>query len=405
VIDPRVRARSAAALFVGVAVSAMGYTVMVAVLPLVAEDLLGSPRWSGVPSSLATTGVAAGTAWLATLMSRRGRRQALVAGYGGAAVAASVAALGAALGSFPLMAVAIFFLGAGYSASRLSRYAAADLYESSKRSAAIGWNVWAATIGAVTGPLLLSATQRQSEALGIPAVAGPFLVAAASLALSGLLLRLLFASGGSAERPGSVTDPAVEPPSAAGVRLAVVALVIGQVVMVLIMTMTPIHIRHGGHGLDVVGIVFASHTFGMFAFSPVAGILSDRLGRVPMIVLASAVLVASGLLAAASEAGSRSLSLALFLLGLGWCFSFVAASALLTECAAFARRVRTQGYADSIVWGSAAVAGFSSGFLLSAVGYATLSHIGAVLALAPLFFVRRGLARSPIARLTSGDVL
>jgi MFS family permease len=176
-----------------------------------------------------------------------------------------------------------------------------------------------------------------------------------------------------------------------------------QLVMVLIMTMTPVHLRHGGQGLDWVGVVFASHTFGMFAFSPVAGHLSDRLGRIPMIALASGVLAVSGVLASLSSVDSPWLGVALFLLGLGWCLSFVAASALLTESLDPARRLRLQGVVDSFVWGGAALAGLSSGVLLSAVGYERLGQIGAALAFVPLAFLRPGRARRDPARDRSGS--
>jgi MFS family permease len=158
--------------------------------------------------------------------------------------------------------------------------------------------------------------------------------------------------------------------------------------MVLIMTMTPIHIRNGGHGLHSVGVVMASHTFGMYAFSPVAGWLSDRNGRPSTIGLAVGFLCASGVLAALAPPGSWSHSLALLLLGMGWCLSFVAASALLTESTGHGERVRVQGTADAWVWASAATAGAVSGLLLTALGYAALSTIGAVLALSPLLFLR-----------------
>jgi MFS family permease len=383
------RTRSAAALFAGVAASSMGYTVMVAFLPLAAEDLLGSPRWAGVPSGLGTTGVAIGTVWLSAIMLRHGRRRALVVGYGLAALASIGAAMGAASGLFPLLAVSLLLLGAGYSASRLSRYAAAALYEPARRSAAIGWNVWAATIGAVVGPLLLTSTRRVSLAAGLSEAMGPFLLAALTFGVSAAVLRLLFPARipDSPEPAGAVVSRSVG--SAADLRLAVAAMVAGQLVMVLIMTMTPVHIRHGGHGLDFVGIVFAAHTFGMFAFSPVAGLLSDRLGRVPLIVAGSVMLAASGVLAAVADAGSTALGVALFLLGLGWCSSFVAGSALLTESAAADRRVRVQGIADSFVWGTAALAGMGSGLLMAGIGYQALSYLGAILALTPLAFLSR----------------
>lgn len=381
--------RSAAALFAGVAVSSMGYTVVVAFLPLAAEDLLGSPRWAGVPSGLGTTGVAIGAAWLSSIMLRHGRRRALVVGYALAAVASVGAALGAASGNFVLLAASLLVLGAGYAANRLSRYVAAALYEPARRSAAIGWNIWAATVGSVVGPLLLTSTRRASLAIGIPEAMGPFLLTALSFAVSALALRLLFPARIAAPPEAAGGRAQLRAGSAGGLRLAIASLLTGQLAMVLIMTMTPVHIRHGGHDLDVVGIVFASHTFGMFAFSPMAGLLSDRIGRVPMIVAACFMLSASGVLAAISDAGSTSLAVALFLLGFGWCFSFVAGSALLTESVDAERRVRMQGVTDSFVWGTAAVAGMGSGLLMAGIGYAALSCLGAGLALAPLAFLRR----------------
>jgi MFS family permease len=366
----------------------MGYTILVAVVPLAAEDLLGSPRWSGVPSALGTVGTAFGAAWLAGVMSRRGRRRGLVLGYLGAAAAAIVAGFAARSASFPLLAIALFGIGAGYAASRLSRYAAAELYEPSKRSAAIGWNVWAATAGSVSGPLLLSSIARATETLQLPRVMGPFLVTTIAFAAAGFAVRSFLPEGAGVSE--DARDRAADAAAArAGARPALVSLVAGQVVMVLIMTMTPIHIRNGGHGFHTVGTVIASHTFGMYAFSPIAGFLSDRLGRIPMIAVASVLLSGSALLAAAAGAGSGSLALALFLIGLGWNFSFVSASALLAESVGAGARLRFAGRVDALVWASAAIAGAASGLVVAELGYTTLSRIGAMLALAPLLFIGR----------------
>jgi MFS family permease len=388
VTDETYRARSAAALFAGVAVSSMGYTMLVAIIPLVAEDILGSPRWSGVPSALGTMGTAFGAAWLTKIMARRGRRRGLVLGYLGAGTCATLAAFAALQASFIFLALAIFGIGAGYAASRLSRYAAADLYEPARRAAAIGWNVWAATSGAVLGPLLLSSVQTAGESIRIPGPMGPFLVAGFAFASAGVLLRVLFPAS---IRASSAPVVRTEGPllRAASMLLPLSSLVLGQVVMVLIMTMTPIHIREGGHDLHSVGVVIASHTFGMYAFSPLSGFLSDRLGRVPMIGLAALLLSLSGLLSANAGAGSVALALALFLLGLGWNFSFVAGSALLTENTPGEKKLRIEGLADALVWGSSAVAAVSSGVALAEVGYRSLSYGAAILALVPIFFLKR----------------
>ncbi len=370
----------------------MGYTVLVTFLPLVSEDLLGNPRWSGVPSAFGTVGTAFGAAWLSRLIVRYGRRAALVLGYLFAASAAVVAAFAAARSSFAILALGLFCVGAGYASARLSRYAAAALFEPERRSAAIGWNVWAATIGSVAGPLLLSPVRRSADLFDFPGVMGPFFMTALAFGTAGIALAALFPRSAGETGRESAPKRGEEDgfsESKARARLALVALVTGQVVMVLVMTMTPIHIRNGGHGLHEVGVVMASHTFGMYAFSPVAGWLSDRLGRTSMIGAGVSFLCASGILAATAAPGSWSHSFALLLLGLGWSFGFVAASALLTESTPRRDRVRLQGTADAYVWGSAAMAGVVSGFLLAEVGYAALSLTGAALALAPLPFMRR----------------
>jgi MFS family permease len=368
----------------------MGYTVLVTFLPLVSEDLLGSPRWSGIPSAFGTVGTAFGAAWLSRIIVRSGRRSGLVLGYLFAAAAAVAAGFAAALSSFPILALGLFCVGAGYASARLSRYAAAAFFDPGKRSAAIGWNVWAATLGSVAGPLLLSPIRRSADLFDVPGVMGPFFMTALAFATAGTALWAIFpANATEGAGPASVPEGTEElSTSPSRARLALAALVTGQVVMILIMTMTPIHIRNGGHGLHTVGAVMASHTFGMYAFSPLAGWLSDRLGRIPMIGTAVALLFASGVLAALSAPGSWSHGFALFLLGLGWSFGFVAASALLTEATPRRDRVRLQGIADAWVWGSAAVAGVVSGLVLAEVGYVVLSAIGAVLTLSPLWLMK-----------------
>jgi MFS family permease len=223
-----------------------------------------------------------------------------------------------------------------------------------------------------------------TAAAGVDPISGPFLLAAVTFGAAWLVLALglpRVAPPGSTARPETSTGGAAWTPDA---LLALVALVAGQVVMVLVMTMTPIHIRSGGEGLASIGIVIASHTFGMYALSPISGWLTDRFGRLPMLLASVVLLAGSSLLAAAARVGTPWLAVALFLLGLGWNFSFVAGSALLTESVPEAWRVHLQGYADSAVWLAAALAGGASGLLLESIGYASLGRLAAGLALVPL---------------------
>lgn len=394
-----------AGLFAAGALAATSYIPAVSVVPLAAEDMLGSARWSGVPGALAIAGTALGTAWLTRIMARRSRRFGLQLGFAVAAGAAVLAALAVEITSFPLLLVAMVVLGAGFSSRHLSRYAAGDLYPATERGAAIGIVVWAGTIGSILGPLLLAPVQQAAIRLGASGLVGPYLLAALGTVLACLALGALLPP--LHEPDGQILDelPTVRPSAALldhfrrpAPLFAVASLMVGQFTMVVIMAMTPLHIRGAGEGLGAVGLVFSAHTLGMFALSPLTGRLADRWGRIPVIVAGQGMLVAAALMAATSPGDHLfTLSGALFLLGLGWNFGFVAASALLSESASHRLRLRVQGAADALAWSSAALANLCSGLLLAAAGYAALNLAGAALVLVPLALLlrhRRALAGS-----------
>ncbi len=375
-------------LFGAVALAAIGYIPALSVAPLVAEDLVGSPRWSGVPGAVTVLGMALGASLLSRVMERFGRNFGLSLGFAVATVAVAGTAWSVVLGSLGLVLTTLFLFGAGYGARHLARYAAGDLYPREQRGAAISLVVWAGTIGAVVGPLLLQPSQEIAQRLGAEGLVGPYLLAALASLLAWGLLRILVPplpdAVGTTEL--TVLDPAgpalrvrkrnlLRP---VRVRFALVAMMVGQFVMVLIMSMTPVHIRHAGEGLTIVGLVLSAHTFGMFALSPLTGFLADRWGRLPVIFTGEAMLLAAALLAAPAAGHDRlQLVVSLFLLGLGWNFGFVAGSALLSESVPDEHRVRAQGLADTIVWSSAAAGSTLGGLLLAMVGYSGLNLIGA----------------------------
>ena len=170
--------------------------------------------------------------------------------------------------------------------------------------------------------------------------------------------------------------------------VALVTLVAAQVVMVLIMTMTPIHLIDHGHGLATVGLVLSAHTFGMFGLSPITGRLTDRFGSPPVIAAGFIGLAAAALIAALAPAdGGIGLTFALFLLGYGWNLCFVAASSMLSYGLALAERTRIQGIADTLTWGTAAFASLASGLIVAAASYTVLGFIGVGLTLIPALFL------------------
>jgi MFS family permease len=167
--------------------------------------------------------------------------------------------------------------------------------------------------------------------------------------------------------------------------------------MVLIMTMTPLHMTEHGHDIAAVGLVLSGHTFGMYGLSPISGRLTDRFGSVPVILAGLATSAAAALLAAvAPPEGGLLLFVALFVLGYGWNLGYVAGSALLTKDLSLAERTRLQGLTDGLIWSSAAAASLGSGVVVAAAGYATLGLLGAALVIVPfmLILARRSAVQS-----------
>ena len=162
-----------------------------------------------------------------------------------------------------------------------------------------------------------------------------------------------------------------------------------QFVMVLIMTMTPLHMDDHGHGFfGAVGFVISAHTLGMFALAPISGRLTDRFGCIKVIYAGCAVLAASGVLSALAPPSSEVvLAGALFLLGCGWNLGFVAGSAMLTGGVSLTERTRLQGLDDALIWSTAAIASLGSGVLAATAGFAALGVLGSALVIVPVFLI------------------
>jgi MFS family permease len=407
----RLRRRTLWSLVAGVALGSTGHIAAVTVATLVARDITDDTAWSGAPGATVVLGAALGAVVLSQLMVRRGRRAGLALGYGIGVGGAVVATLAVVTASLPLLLAGTVLIGFGNASNQLSRYVAADLYPADRRATALSTVVWGATVGAVVGPNLVAPAATFATAIGLPELAGAYLVpivfVGTATALTILALRpdpYELADTSSGHDPRTARSTAVSLRSVVrrpNVPVAMVALVTVQVVMVLIMTMTPLHMTEHGHGLGAVGIVISGHTFGMFGLSPISGRLTDRFGSVPVILAGLAISAGAAALAAvAPPEGGVLLFVALFLLGYGWNLGYVAGSALLTRDLSLGERTRVQGVTDALIWSSAAAASLGSGIVMAAAGYATLGLLGAAMVVVPVWLVlaRRGAvsaARSP----------
>ena len=381
------RRRTVGVLFAGVALGSTGHIAAVTVTSIVALELGGDRTLAGLPAALVVFGAAVGATILGWVMGRWGRRPGLAGGYVVGVVGELVAVAGIVAHSFPVLLTGCLAIGFGNSSNQLSRYAAADMYPTRRRASAIGIVVWGATVGAVIGPNLVGISGDVAVSLGLPRLSGPYLVPLVLVAIAALLSFVLLRPD-----PRNLADQLhagqlVLPPARLGavlrrpvVALAVLALIAGQFVMVLIMTMTPLHMTDHGHDLRAVGIVISAHVFGMFALSPISGRLTDRFGSLPTVYAGLSLVLGSALLSAvAAPTEQLVLLLALFLLGWGWNLGFVAGSNMLTGGVSATERARIQGVSDALIWSTSAIASLGSGFVLGAWGFATLGILGAMI--------------------------
>lgn len=407
-----VRRRLLITLFGGSALGTVAFILAITVTAIVAEDITGSARWSGVPPAIATLGAAVGAAVLSRVMERSGRRRGLVWGVVLASTGAAILAAATVFGSFGVLLAGSFALGFGRAAYQLARYAAADLQPPNRRAAAISWLVWAGTIGSVVGPQLLSPTERLGESLFDTGLAGPYLAASVVFGLAAIgwfvALRPDPSDVAHAVSSGSGAGPAATPAALRrrpNVWVAAAAMWLGQYAMVQVMAMTPVFLASTGETLAVVGGVISVHTLGMFALSPATGWLTGRIGPRRVIISGVGLLIVAVMLGYRGSSGDLGvLYPALFLLGLGWNFTFVAGSSLLIEGLAPGEGIAIQGWADSGVWIAGGVANVAAGLILDLAGFAVLNIVAGVVALVPLLALawerraRHARADVPVAR-------
>ncbi|GAC56163.1 hypothetical protein GOHSU_04_00320 [Gordonia hirsuta DSM 44140 = NBRC 16056] len=369
-----------------------GLSAGVSVGALLAKDMLGSDALTGLPAALFTLGSALAAFGVGRIAQHRGRRTGLALGFGAGAVGAVGIVVAATVDSIPLLLIALLIYGAGTATNLQARYAGTDLALPNRRGKAISVSLAATTLGAVAGPNLISPLGRLADALGIPVLAGPFLLAAVAFGAAGLffwallrpdpylLARRLVDDPGSAD---AAEVAATRPRSDRYIGAAV--MVTTQIVMVAVMTMTPVHMVDNGHGLGAVGVVIGLHIGAMYLPSLVTGPLVDRVGRLPMAVAASATLVLAAILAALSPAESTGLLItALILLGLGWNFGLISGTALVVDATGTLERPKVQGSIDVLIALSGAAAGALAGVLMAGFGFSMVGYVGAVVALALL---------------------
>jgi MFS family permease len=374
-----------------------GLAAGVTVGALLAQDMLGGEGVAGLPAALFTLGSALAAYTVGRLSQRSGRRSGLTVGFLAGATGAAGIVLAAVIDNIPLLLLALFVYGAGTATNLQARYAGTDLAPAHSRATAVSVALVSTTFGAVAGPMSVDVLGDVAHAVGVPRLAGPFMLAAAAYALAGLVLftflrpdpYLVARAHADQQDPGTLTEvparpgPATAPaPFNRGVAVGATVMVLTQIAMVAIMTMTPVHMRAHGHSLGAVGFVIGMHVGAMFLPSLVTGRLVDQVGRVPMAIASGATLLLAGLVAGFTPGDSMlMLTVALVLLGLGWNFGLISGTALIVDSTPLETRARTQGSVDVLIAFSGASGGALSGVVVDASSFAALSLGGGVLAL------------------------
>lgn len=391
---------------------------------LLAGEVTDNEAWAGLARTSSTLGAALLGIPLGNLAAQRGRRTALATGWW---IAAAGAALLVAAAQWQLVLplfLGLLMTGAGSAASLQSRFAATDLAAPSTRARSLSLVVWMGAIGNVLGPNLGVPGEALGAATGLSVYAAAFLIAAVASLLAGgvifvllrpdpllVLVRRQAAAGGGAAGSGPdgiVPDaapdavPDVVPDAAATAaarprrgerfrrmvaeiradrraRTALVALLTSQVVMVSLMTMTPVHVEHQGGSLTIVGLTISLHVAGMFGLSPVVGLLVDRIGHRATISIGIAIFAGSLATAIFASGSLAGVMVALILLGLGWSFMNIAASALFSTVIADRSRASAQGGADALSNLLGATASFAAGPLMVTTSFSVLGIVAAVL--------------------------
>ena len=386
--------RTVKVLSLGQSLGGFGLGATLSVGALLAVELSGTTAWSGAAATLSTLGSAAVAIPLANLAFRRGRRVSLAFGAFLAILGATMMILATYTQSFPVEIVALLFLGAGSAVSLQARFAAADIPTGKPKGRDLSLVVWATTLGAVIGPNLIAPGETLGLWLGMPHLAGPFLFTIAAQLCSTLvfwfglrpdplIIARDIAGLDPKQKNASLKDALEVVREFPLAGYAVLTIALSHMVMVSVMSMTPAHLNAEGHSLADVGFTISLHVAGMYSLAPVFGWLTDKFGAIRIVVTGQFISLTSLAVSGFWQSEFYAVVLGLFLLGVGWSASTVAASALLSETLATGQRSKVQGFSDSLMNLSGAFGGAISGIILTMFSFGGLNAA----ALVPVVFI------------------
>lgn len=384
--------------------SGVGAGAVVSVGSLLAVKLSGSTSWGGSVTTVMTLGAAIASMPLARRALVHGRRKTLAGGLMVAACGALMMILAAILASFPVLLLGAATLGVGTAVNLQARFAATDLSAPSNRARDLSLVVWTTTIGSVAGPNLLGVGEKVGALLGLPEFTGIFVFSTTGMLAASLIITI-----------GLRPDPylyAKELVEKAGGHIPVThrlgfrqtfehvrgnrrflggltSILAGHAIMVSIMSVTSVHLDQYGATLTIIGLTISLHIAGMYALSPVMGILSDRIGPVKTSMIGFSILLAAVAAAGFGQASHTWVTVGLILLGLGWSAATISGSAQIVSSVDPSIRVSVQGVSDTLMSLAGATGGLLAGVGLTALGFNGLNAVAAAVAIAAATLVWR----------------
>jgi MFS family permease len=367
----------------------LGVAGTVAAGSLLLSSITDSETLAGLAQTSSVLGAAALALPLARLTQRGGRRLALSVGYLTGVIGSLLAILGGTTENILFMLAGTFCVGAASAAGYQARFAAIDLATNETRAKQLSFVVWALTVGAVLGPNMMEPSGNLANNLGLPRLVGPYLISAVTLFFATLIIQVFLRPDPfllAQERNSNIQVAKKSTKHALShikvnqrALFAIAAIAIGHVAMVSVMVMTPVHMAHVDVTLTIIGLVISIHVLGMYAFSPIVGSLSDRIGRVKTIQIGVLILLLSTLISGFAAADDAiTLGIGLFLLGLGWSFTLIAGSALLAESVSAEMKTSAQGASDLVMNLSGAGGGALAGVIIGTLSYGWLCLAAAI---------------------------
>ena len=370
-IDDRLAARNALVLAAAQALAGGNNAIIVATGGIAGSLLAPSPVLATLPISVMVVGIWIGTLPVGMLAKAYGRRFALLAGSAVGVLSGIISCAAMLSGSFSLLLIGMLCGGLYASAHQSYRFAAADTASAHFRAKAVSWVLAGGVFSAIIGPQIVILTRNIWPAY---LFAATYLAQSACAVLAVAVLGLL-----------RIPRPAMAETFADGLPLAeivrkprfIVAASCGlasYAMMILMMTSAPLAMVMCNHSVGDAALGIQWHVLGMYAPSFFTGTLIARLGLRAIMATGLALIVAAAIVGLMGVAVSN-FWISLFLLGVGWNFSFIGATTLVTECCGPHERNKVQAFNDFLIFGSMAIASFSSGALLARYGWIAVNEV------------------------------